>query len=67
MNQDHTILLVDDDAANLSRITQALQELEMGIETAGNGMEALEVLARLAGPHGFSGIIITGSSFLQDL
>ena len=59
MNQDHKILLVDDDAANLPRITQALQALEMSIEIAGNGMEALEVLARLAGPHGFPGIVIT--------
>ena len=59
MNQDNKILLVDDDAANLPRITQALQELEVSIETAGNGMEALEVLARLAGPHGFPGIVIT--------
>ena len=59
MNQDNKILLVDDDAANIPRITQALQELEVSFETAGNGMEALEVLARLAGPHGFPGIVIT--------
>jgi two-component system C4-dicarboxylate transport response regulator DctD len=59
MNQDHSILLVDDDAANLPRIAQALQELDANIETAGNGMEALEILARLAGPHGFPGIVIT--------
>ena len=59
MNQDNRILIVDDDAANLPRITQALQELAVNIETAGNGLEALEVLARLAGPHGFPGVVIT--------
>jgi len=59
MNQDHKILLVDDDAANFPRIAQALQELEVSIQSAGNGMEALDALARLAGPHGFPGIVIT--------
>ena len=59
MNQDHKILLVDDDAANFPRIAQALQELEVSVQSAGNGMEALDALARLAGPHGFPGIVIT--------
>ena len=59
MSQDTKILLVDDDAANLSRIMLALQELDVNIETAGNGLVALDVLARLAGPHGFPGIVIT--------
>ena len=59
MNPDHKILLVDDDAANLHRITQALQEIDAEIVSAGNGAEALEALARLNGSHGFPGIVVT--------
>ena len=59
MSPEQKILLVDDDAANLQRITQALQEMDAEIVTAGNGVEALEVLARFTGPHGFPGIVVT--------
>jgi two-component system C4-dicarboxylate transport response regulator DctD len=59
MSHDHSILVVDDDAANIPRIRQALQSLDASMEVAGNGMEGLEALARLSGPHGFPGIVIT--------
>ena len=59
MSPEQKILLVDDDAANLQRITQALQEMDAEIVTAGNGAEALEVMARFTGPHGFPGIVVT--------
>ena len=59
MSHDHSILVVDDDAANIPRIKQALQSREASIEVAGNGMEGLEALARLSGPHGFPGVVIT--------
>ncbi len=59
MSHDHSILVVDDDAANIPRIGQALQSLEASMEVAGNGMEGLEALARFSGPHGFPGVVIT--------
>src|SRR5260221_14248 len=59
MSQDHSILVVDDDPANLGRIEQALNSLGARFEVAGNGLEALDALSRLSGPHGFPGIVIT--------
>ena len=59
MNQDRDILIVDDDAGNLPRVSQALMPLKVSIATAANGVEALEALARLSGPHGFRGIVVT--------
>ena len=59
MNQDRDVLIVDDDAANLARVAQALIPLKVSIATAANGGEALEALARLSGPHGFPGVVVT--------
>ena len=54
---DHpTILVVDDDPANILRIEQALHSLGAGFDVAGNGIQALDALGRLAGPHGLAGI-----------
>ena len=59
MSQDRSILVIDDDPANITRIEQALHSLGTKIEAAGNGMDALDALSRLSGPHGFPGIVIT--------
>src|SRR5262245_31869155 len=59
MSVENSILVVDDDPANIARIKQGLHSLGAGFETAGNGREGLEVLERKSGPHGFPGIVIT--------
>lgn len=53
------ILIVDNDLANFARMVQAFSSLECNVVTAGQEAEALTVLTRLAGPHGFSDIIVT--------
>ena len=40
-------------------MAQALIPLKVSIATAANGGEALEALARLSGPHGFPGVVVT--------
>lgn len=59
MNEDRDVLLVDDDTANLPRIAQALSSLKVSVSTAANGAEALDVLLRSSGPHGFPGIVVS--------
>lgn len=59
MNINQGVLLVDDDAANLPRLAQALEPLCLRVESAGDGLEALSVLSRHSGAGGFNGIVIT--------
>jgi two-component system C4-dicarboxylate transport response regulator DctD len=53
------ILIVDDDPANVARMVQTFSSLACEPVTAAHGGEALATLARLSGPQGFSGIVVT--------
>ena len=53
------VLIIDDDQDLLMSFKEYFEMEAYQVLTARNGMEALEVLARLAGPHGFPGIVIT--------
>jgi two-component system C4-dicarboxylate transport response regulator DctD len=53
------ILIVDDDPANVARMVQAFSPLACEPVTAADGAEGLAALARLSGPQGFSGIVVT--------
>jgi two-component system, NtrC family, C4-dicarboxylate transport response regulator DctD len=59
VNRGEGVLLVDDDSSNIPRLAQALEPLCLWIEAAGDGLEALSVLARQSDAHGFNGIVIT--------
>lgn len=54
-----TVLLVDDDAGNIARLSALLEEMNLSTSTAAHGGEALGVVARLSGPRGFAGIVVT--------
>lgn len=54
-----TVLVVDDDAANLRRMEQALAPLGMTVHRALGGEDALAKLGQLADPLGFPGVILT--------
>ncbi|MFO1122995.1 MAG: sigma-54 dependent transcriptional regulator [Hyphomicrobiales bacterium] len=56
---DASILVVDDDPANISRTREALADIGLPVIGAADGREALAEISRLAGPHGFAGIVIT--------
>lgn len=59
MDDSLGILLIDDDSANIPRLTQALAPLGLWFETAGDGAEGLAALARHSDVHGFHGVVIT--------
>jgi len=59
MNKGLGVLLVDDDGANTSRLSQALAPLNLWVETAANGSEALAAINQHSSAHGFNGIVIT--------
>ncbi|MFO0993984.1 MAG: sigma-54 dependent transcriptional regulator [Hyphomicrobiales bacterium] len=59
MTREQCILIVDDDAANVQRMGQVLESLDVATVSASNGNEALMLLERLSDTHGFPGIIIT--------
>ncbi len=59
MNKGLGVLLVDDDVANIPRLSQALAPLNLWVECAANGSAALEKIDDLSDAHGFQGIVIT--------
>ncbi|MFO1148860.1 MAG: sigma-54 dependent transcriptional regulator [Alsobacter sp.] len=54
-----TVLVVDDDEANLRRMEQALGPLGVTVHRAPGGEAAIAQLAALAGPFGFPGAVLT--------
>jgi two-component system, NtrC family, C4-dicarboxylate transport response regulator DctD len=54
-----TVLVVDDDAANLRRMEQALGPLGMTVHPILGGEAALARLGELADPFGFPGVVLT--------
>jgi two-component system C4-dicarboxylate transport response regulator DctD len=54
-----TVLVVDDDVANLRRMEQALAPLGIAVHQALGGVAALARLDELAGPFGFPGVVLT--------
>jgi len=59
MNKGLGVLLVDDDEANIPRLSHALLPLNLWFETAANGFAALTAIAQNSDAHGFNGIVIT--------
>ena len=59
MSDHGCVLIVDDDPQNIARVEQALAVLECETQSAGDGEQALAVMAALSDAHGFPGIIIT--------
>ena len=59
MSDQCRLLIVDDDPRNIARIEQALGPIGCEPVSAGDGAEALIVLAHRSGSHGFPGIVIT--------
>jgi DNA-binding NtrC family response regulator len=53
------VLIVDDDPKNISRLGKVLEKIDCESASAGNGEQALSALSRLAGPHGFPGIVVS--------
>ena len=54
-----SVLVVDDDPANVARLKELLTPFQLPIMSASNGVEALAVIERQKGAQGFPGIIIT--------
>jgi class 3 adenylate cyclase len=59
MKHCRSVLIVDDDPANLTRMEQSLAPLKLTPLTAANGQEGLRVLRQNLGPQGFAGIVIS--------
>jgi len=59
MKHCRSVLIVDDDPANISRMEQSLAPLGLTPLAAANGREALTVLKKNLGPEGFRGIVIS--------
>ena len=59
MKNDGLVLIVDDDPKNIERIERALKPLGCRTESAGDGEQALALLASHAGARDFPGIVIT--------
>jgi class 3 adenylate cyclase len=59
MKHCRSVLIVDDDPANISRMEQSLAPLNLTPLTAANGQEGLRVLKQNLGPQGFAGIVIS--------
>lgn len=59
MKHCRSVLIVDDDPANLTRMEQSLAPLSLTPLTAANGQEGLTVLRQNLGPQGFAGIVIS--------
>ena len=59
MNKGLGVLLVDDDEANIPRLSHALLPLNLWFETAANGFAALTAIVQNSDAHGFNGIVIT--------
>jgi two-component system C4-dicarboxylate transport response regulator DctD len=59
MSDSGHILIVDDDPKNIARIEQALAAIDCETVSAGDGEQALAAMARLSGPQGYPGIVIT--------
>jgi two-component system C4-dicarboxylate transport response regulator DctD len=54
-----SILVVDDDPANIRRMEQALAPTGFAVVAAAHGVEALDRLDDLSGPIGFDGIVVS--------
>ncbi len=59
MRHARSVLLVDDDPANIERMRMALGNLDLTLVDARDGNDALAKLARHTGPNGFPGIVIS--------
>jgi class 3 adenylate cyclase len=59
MKHCRSVLIVDDDPTNITRMEQSLAPLNLTPLTAANGQEGLTVLKQNLGPQGFAGIVIS--------
>ena len=59
MRYCRSVLIVDDDPANIARMEHALASFGLTALSAVNGQEALNILGQGAGAQGFAGIVIS--------